>query len=97
MLEFTKRQGETVLSAGYPAVEKLIDTENFGEVNKAFEKAYKELDEINRKKKGLKKGRDAKKAMKAIEHVVDLFKELLEIKYRLQEMMDQAGKGKKKK
>ena len=97
MLELKKKGKETVLSAGYPAVEKLIDSEDFKETNKVFETAYTELDELNRKKRGLKKGRDAKKAMKAIEHVVDLFKELLEIKYRLQEMMDKSGKGKKKK
>ena len=93
-----KQKGDKkVLSAGYPAVEKLVDSEEFAEINKAFEVAYTALDEINRKKRGLKKGRDAKKAMKAIEHAVDLFKELLEIKYRLQDMFDQAGKRKKKK
>jgi hypothetical protein len=97
MLEMRKKGKKDVLSAGYPAVERLIDSEDFDKTNKTFEEAYVILDEINRKKRGLKKGRDAKKAMKAIEHVVDLFKELLEIKYRFQEMLDQTGKGKKKK
>jgi hypothetical protein len=97
MLDFKKQGKKNVVSAGYPAVEKLIDSENFDEINKVFEVAYTSLDEIYRKKRGLKKGKDAKKAMKAIEHVVDLFKELLEIKYRLQEMLEEAGKGKKKK
>lgn len=97
MLDFKNKNNKSVLSAGYPAVEKLIDSENFDEINKVFEAAYSSLNDIYRKKRGLKKGKDAKKAMKAIEHVVDLFKELLEIKYRLQKMLEEAGKGKKKK
>lgn len=96
MLEMVEKNGKKVLSAGYPAVEKLIDSEDFTQINKAFEEAYAKLGEINRKKKGLKKGRDAQKAMQAIEHVMDLFKELLEVKYRLQEMLEQAAKNKKK-
>ena len=92
-----EKGGKQVVSAGYPAVEKLIESEDFIEINKVFEKAYAELEELGKKKRGLKKGRDAKKAMLAIEHVMDLFKELLEIKYRLQEMLAQAEKGKKKK
>ena len=97
MLEFSEREGKRVLSAGYPAVEKLIDSENFDDINKAFEDAYQELDLLSRKKRGLKKGRDARKAMKAIEHVVDLFKELLEIKYSLQEMLEKAQVKRKRK
>lgn len=97
MFDTVEKNGKKVLSAGYPAVEALIDSENFDNINRAFEKAYLELDTINRKKRGLKKGRDAKKAMKAIEHVVDLFKELLSIKYRLQEVMKQPSTGRKRK
>lgn len=96
MIETVERDGKRTLSAGYPAVEKLIDSEEFSQINRVFEAAYAELEAINRKKRGLKKGRDAKKAMRAIEHIMDLFKELLEIKYRLQEMLNQAAKGKKK-
>lgn len=97
MLETIKRDGKNTVSAGYPAVEKLIDSEDFVEINKVFGGAYTELDELGRKKRGLKKSREAKKAMLAIEHVMDLFKELLEIKYRIQDMLDQSNKGKKKK
>ena len=73
-------------SMGYPRVEKLIDTEDFTEINEAFEGAYGQLAELERHKKGLKKGRDAKKVMRAMELVMDLFRELLAIKYQLQEM-----------
>ncbi|MBN1282896.1 MAG: hypothetical protein JXA24_03900 [Proteobacteria bacterium] len=71
--------------AGYPAVERLIDTEDFDDINSAFERAYDELDGIYKKKKGLKTQRDARAAMKSLELTLDLFRELLAIKYRLQE------------
>lgn len=77
-----------ILSAGYPAVEDLIESENFGQINATFEKAHEELVEASRHKGGLgRKGGDAKKAMKSIEIVMDLLKELLAIKYRLQSMV----------
>jgi hypothetical protein len=78
--------------AGYPAVEKLIDTEDFDELNETFETAYEELFEISKKRKGLKTRRDAKKAMKALELTLDLFRELLAIKYKLQEEAEKAQK-----
>ena len=76
-------------SMGYPRVEKLIETEDFTSINEAFEKAYAKLSEMARHKKGLKKSRDAKKIMKAMELVMDLFRELLALKYQLQEMQAQ--------
>jgi len=97
MFEITERDGKKVLSAGYPAVEKLIESEDFSTINRVFEAAYDELEAISRKKRGLKKSRDAKKAMKAIERVMDLFRELLEIKYQIQAMLDRASSGKKRK
>lgn len=80
-------------SMGYPRVENLIETEDFTDINEAFEAAYTKLAEIERQKKGLKKGRDAKKAMKAMELVMDLFRELLAIKYQLQEMQQEQQKN----
>lgn len=79
-------------SMGYPRVEQLIDSEDFAEINEAFEGVYAKLAEIDRQKKGLKKGREAKKAMKSMELVMDLFRELLAIKYQLQEMQQQEEK-----
>lgn len=79
--------------AGYPAVERLIDTEDFDAINSAFEVAYDELDRISKTKKGLRTQREAKKAMKAMELTLDLFRELLAIKYKLQEeAAKRAGK-----
>lgn len=78
-----------LLSAGYPAVEDLIDSENFSAVNATFEKAYQELEATARHKGGIgRKSGDAKKAMKSIEIVMELLKELLAIKYRLQSMVE---------
>lgn len=80
--------------AGYPAVEKLIETEDFDEINSVFEKAYGELLEISRKKKGLKTQKDAKKAMRSLELTMELLRELLAIKYRLEEEARARVKGK---
>ena len=71
---------------GYPRVEQLVDTEDFAAVNEAFETAYAELSTLVSKSRSIKKGKDAKKAMKAMELTMDLFRELLEIKYQLQAM-----------
>ncbi len=77
----TNRYGQ----AGYPAVEELIDKEDFEEINAVFEGAYEELLDLSKKKKGLKTQRDAKKAMRALELTMELLRELLAIKYRLQQ------------
>jgi hypothetical protein len=79
----TRPKGTT---AGYPEVEYLIETEDFAEINEKFKIAYEQLEGIARHKRGLKKSREARKAMKAMELVMDLFRELLTIKYRLQEI-----------
>lgn len=81
--EGTRPSGPT---AGYPEIERLIDTEDFTEVNEKFKDAYEKLEEVSKHKRGLKKSRDAKKAMASINLVMDLFRELLTIKYRLQEI-----------
>jgi hypothetical protein len=94
MLEQKKTAKGVEVSAGYPLIERLIDTENFDGVNSAFEGAYNSLMEQARTKRGLKKSRDAKKAMYAIELVMSLFKELLEIKYKIQQML-RASSSKK--
>ena len=81
-------------SVGYPEIEKLIDSEDFNKLNASFADAYQKLEKISKEKKGLGKNRDAKKAMKALENIAELLKELLKIKYRLQEQVSkQAKKG----
>jgi hypothetical protein len=77
---------------GYPRVEKLIETEDFTEINEVFETAYGELAEMAGHKKGLKKSREAKKVMKSMELAMDLFRELLAIKYQIEEMQAEQAK-----
>ncbi len=91
--EIIKREpSRTGPTAGYPEIERLIDTEDFSDVNKQFQDAYDKLEEIAKHKRGLKKSREAKKAMKAIELTMELFRELLTIKYRLQDIAAQKSK-----
>ncbi len=74
---------EEALTAGYPRIEKLIETEKFEEVNASFGKAYEELQQIAKSKSGLGKGKSAKKALKAYDLTMDLFKMLLKLKYQM--------------
>lgn len=85
-------KGTPTGSTGYPALEKLIDTEDFGEVNDSFAEAFDQLEKIA-KSKSIKKSREAKKAQKAIELTMDLLKELLALKYQIQ---NELAKGKNK-
>ena len=79
-------------SLGYPHVEKLIDSEDFGQINAAFKNAYEKLEKMSKEKGGLRKSGEAKKAMKAIEKALELLKELLKMKYRLQEELSRQAK-----
>lgn len=79
-------------SLGYPRVEKLIDSEDFDEINRSFQQAYTGLEKIAKEKRGLGKGKEAKKAMRALEKCSELLKELLQIKYRLQEELKKQAK-----
>ena len=84
-------KNEEPITAGYPRIEKLIETENFDEVNKSFGLTYDELQKTAKLKSGLGKGKTAKKAMRAYELAMDLFKELLKIKYQMMEVMKKEG------
>ncbi|PIR20311.1 MAG: hypothetical protein COV45_07110 [Deltaproteobacteria bacterium CG11_big_fil_rev_8_21_14_0_20_47_16] len=88
MLETRKGPQGDKLSAGYPAVEDLLDSENFESINKAFGEAYEQLAEIIKKKKGLKNVKEAKAAQKAIDIVMEAFKELLAVKYAMQKQQN---------
>lgn len=70
---------------GYPRIERLIETENFENINKSFAAAYTNLEKISKQKAGLGKAKQAKKVMKAYELVMNLFKDLLKLKYQLVE------------
>lgn len=74
----------------YPAVEQLVDSEDFDRVNREFGRAYDELEAIAKQKGGLGKASDAKKGMRALERVMDLLKYLLKLKY---EYLEAQGGG----
>ncbi len=77
---------------GYPRVEQLIETEDFTKINRDFEKSYAELAAMGQRTRNLKKQKQIKGAMKAMELTMDLFRELLEVKYRLKEMAEEQQK-----
>lgn len=80
-------------NVSYPAVEKLIETEDFAKVNQNFGKIYSELEKISKEKGGLGKSQQARKGMKALEKVMDLLAELLKLKYRLVAAMESSKGG----
>lgn len=75
------KSGRDEQVSGYPRIEKLLDSEDFEPLNKSFTQSYEELEKISRQKAGLNKSKQAKKAMRAYQLVMDLFKELLRLKY----------------
>jgi len=87
-----KTEGGT--TTGYPRIEKLIDSEDFEAVNKSFATCYGELEKVARQKAGLGKAKQAKKAMRAYELVMELFKELLKLKYQLIESLQKEEQKK---
>jgi len=89
------KKEESNAMVGYPRIERLIDTEEFDSVNKSFASAYGELEKISRQKAGLGKAKQAKKAMKSYELAMDLLKELLRLKYQMQEAVKQQENSKK--
>ena len=86
-----KNTQEEPLTAGYPRIEKLIETEDFDAVNKSFAVSFEELQKIAKQKSGLGKGKAAKKAMRSYELTMDLFKELLKLKYQMMEVLKKEG------
>ena len=83
------------LEVQYPAIEKLIDSEDFNQINKNFTKVYKELEDMG-KGGGLKKSGQTRKAMVALEKVMDLLREILKLKYQLMKWQEDEGKESKK-
>ncbi len=81
--------------AQFPEIEKLIESEDFSKINQSLTAAYEELEKVSKARGGMGKSRDAKKAMKAIERVMDLLRELLKVKYRLTEGGTPAPQTKK--
>ncbi|MBI4126608.1 MAG: hypothetical protein HY465_03860 [Deltaproteobacteria bacterium] len=88
-----QRGGQSHGMTGYPEIERLIESEQFDDVNQVFAATHEELSKVATKKGGFKKSGEAKKAMRAIELVMQLFRELLTIKYQLKERFAERQKG----
>ena len=61
-----KDQDDNDPALQFPEIEKLIQSEDFDQINKNFTEVYDRLETIGKESGGLGKSRDAKKAMKAI-------------------------------
>ncbi len=94
-MALSPKKEESNSTVGYPRIERLIDTEEFDAVNKSFAVAYGELEKVVRQKAGLGKAKQAKKAMRSYELVMELLKELLKLKYQMQEALKQQENSKK--
>jgi hypothetical protein len=81
-----EKKNEAV-TAGYSRIEALVESEDFDAVNRSFGEAYEELQKVAKQKSGLGKGKAAKKAIRAYELVMELFKELLKLKYQMMEVL----------
>ena len=78
---------------GYPHIEALLDSENFDKLNASFSQGYAKLTAvIDNKSSTIKAQKDARLAMKAYELTTDLLKELLKLKYVVQEQMKKTQK-----
>jgi len=78
-------QSDNSIVHQFPEIEKLIEGEDFDKINLSFTVAYDELEKLTKAKGGFGKSKDAKKAMKAIEKVMDLLRDLLKLKYQMME------------
>lgn len=79
-----EEEKEADLAAQFPEIERLLEEENFDGINRGFSAAYEELEKISKAKGGLgksAKSHEARRAMKAIERVMDLLRDLLKMKY----------------
>ena len=93
-----KTKANTKADLGYPQIEKLLETENFEQINKSFAESYEKLEKIKSDRSGgLKKQKAAQKAMKAYEISTQLINELLQIKYQIVKMREDEAKKQKNK
>ena len=86
------------LTIHYPAVERLVATEDFARINKDFTSTYKELEKMS-PEGGMGKASKARKAMAALERTMELLRDILKLKYRLAQLheakaREQAAKKK---
>lgn len=82
----TGHRGEEEIATQFPEIDQLLASEDFNRINKSFMTAYDALEKMSKERGGIGKSsrsQEAKKAMKAIERVMDLFRYLLRLKYEV--------------
>lgn len=93
-----KKASKAPVSLGYPHIEALLETENFTPVNKSFGEAYQKLETIMKDRSvGLKKQKNAQKAIVGYELAVGLMNELLKIKKEMHRLKAEEEKASQKK
>lgn len=71
-------------SAGYPIIEKLIETEDFNKVNKTISASYDTLERMQKNKTGgLKRQKAVRQALKSYDLTIDLIRYLLKTKHEM--------------
>lgn len=81
---------ESAQQSQYPLIEKVIETEDFGEYSTSFNENYEALERLTSQKNlGVSKQNKARKIMKAYDLTVDLIRELLALKQDM--VQKQAG------
>lgn len=75
------RQRPAIL--GYPAIEALLDTEDFAAVEASFTSCYETLERLLKDASGVKKSGQIHKILKTYELTVDLLKHLIKTKYEM--------------
>ena len=68
---------------GYPHLEKVIESDNFDDLNKTFIESYEKLEKISQSKGDVARKKAAKKAMRSLEITMDLLREFLKVKDEL--------------
>ena len=67
----------------YPALEKLIESEEFDELNEIFLGSYEKLEKITKGKGDVARKKAAKKAMRSLELTMNLLRDFMRMKDEL--------------
>lgn len=74
---------------GYPIIEKLIETEDFSQVDQTMSVSYEALQRLLKQRTGgMKAQRQVRQAVKAFDLTLDLMKILLKTKYEMIEKIE---------
>lgn len=75
---------------GYPAIEGLVASGDFREINTSFKEMHDKLEHMMKESRGFGKAVGAKKAIRSLELTVDLLRHLLQIKATMAQQKNQS-------